>query len=237
MPSGAKGTQSYTKWERLGDALTRVMGAGIPEDEAKQAICDGIADGTVEIRLTVREHKTKPITAPDKVLTRDDVDIPPHIQFHEMDFETSRPFRPWSVKRERISYLGGYWDIEWIEISRADITKLMLPAPTSDQSVSPPLEDLATPTARLGRFDSKTLKRSEAARSARRRGRRPIALPQTIEAIRKAIQERKMSLEQLHAMREKKMASDYGVSRDTARKARNSVLSEFNFRQIPTNDK
>jgi DNA-binding GntR family transcriptional regulator len=38
-------------------------------------------------------------------------------------------------------------------------------------------------------------------------------------------------------MLEKNLAMNYGVSRDTARKARNAVLSELNSRQIPTIDK
>jgi len=214
-----------------------VMGAGIPEDEAKQAICNGIADGTVEIRLTVREHITKRITAPDKVFTRADIDIPPRIQPDEMDFEASRPLRPWSVKRERIPYLAGYCDIEWIEIARADIAKLMRPAPTSDQSVSPPCEDLRISLGSLDRFQSRSPEQSVATRSARRRGPKPVKFLRVKDAIREALKTGGLSVQQLHDMREKQLASDYDVSREVARKARDSVLSEFNLRQIPTNDK
>ena len=42
---------------------------------------------------------------------------------------------------------------------------------------------------------------------------------------------------ELENMLEKNLATKYGVSRDTARKAREAVLSELNSRQIPTNDK
>jgi len=41
----------------------------------------------------------------------------------------------------------------------------------------------------------------------------------------------------LEGMREKELDARYGVSRDTARKARIFVLSELNSRQTPTNDK
>jgi DNA-binding GntR family transcriptional regulator len=42
---------------------------------------------------------------------------------------------------------------------------------------------------------------------------------------------------ELETMLEKNLAATYGVSRDTARKARTAVLAELNSRQIPTNDK
>jgi hypothetical protein len=51
----------------------------------------------------------------------------------------------------------------------------------------------------------------------------------------------RVSPEELRDMLEKKLADRYGgISRDVARKARNTVLSELealNSRQTPTNDK
>jgi hypothetical protein len=40
---------------------------------------------------------------------------------------------------------------------------------------------------------------------------------------------------ELSAMREKNLAATYGVSRDTARKARNAVLAEFGEIEFSTN--
>jgi DNA-binding GntR family transcriptional regulator len=51
------------------------------------------------------------------------------------------------------------------------------------------------------------------------------------------IQQGLFTVAQLEDMREKNLDEKYGVSRDTARKARNAVLSELNSRQFPTNDK
>jgi len=51
------------------------------------------------------------------------------------------------------------------------------------------------------------------------------------------IQQGQLNPLELDNMIGKKLASRYGVSRDTARKARNAVLSELNSRQTPTNDK
>ena len=82
------------------------------------------------------------------------------------------------------------------------------------------------------------LRKSGAARPARPRGPRPQKFEQTKEAMRKDIQDGRLTLEQLEDMLEKNLIARYGgVSRDTARKARNAVLSELNCRQIPTNDK
>ena len=42
---------------------------------------------------------------------------------------------------------------------------------------------------------------------------------------------------QLENMLEKDLCANYGVSRDTARRARKAVFLELNSRQTPTNDK
>jgi DNA-binding GntR family transcriptional regulator len=55
--------------------------------------------------------------------------------------------------------------------------------------------------------------------------------------MRNDIQQGRLTVAELENMLEKDLAARYGVSRDTARKARNAVLSELNSRQIPTNDK
>jgi DNA-binding GntR family transcriptional regulator len=70
----------------------------------------------------------------------------------------------------------------------------------------------------------------------RRRGARPHKFEQTKEAMRNDIQTGKVTVAELENMLEKQLAVRYGVSRDTARKARKAVLSELNSRQIPTND-
>jgi hypothetical protein len=85
-----------------------------------------------------------------------------------------------------------------------------------------------------------------AARNVRRRGRRPIKLEQAKEKMRRDIQEDRQTADTLNDMPEKNLASTYGVSRDTARKARDAVLRDAvlseidensNSRQTPTNDK
>jgi len=61
----------------------------------------------------------------------------------------------------------------------------------------------------------------------RRRGQKPRKLEQVKEAMRHHIQEGRFNKTSLGAMLEKNLADLYGVSRDTARKARNAILSEI----------
>ena len=79
-------------------------------------------------------------------------------------------------------------------------------------------------------------RKSGAAGPARRRGARPQKFELTKNAMWNDIQQGRLTVVQLRDMLEKNLATNYGVSRDTARKARNAVMSELNSRQIPTND-
>jgi hypothetical protein len=60
--------------------------------------------------------------------------------------------------------------------------------------------------------------------SPRSRGREPKKLNRTEEAMREDIRQSRLTASQLDNMIEVKLAEKYGVSRDTARKARNAVL-------------
>jgi hypothetical protein len=75
--------------------------------------------------------------------------------------------------------------------------------------------------------------------SGRRRGPRRWQFDLAREEMRKDIRLRRRTVTELQNMLEKELASHYHVSRDTARKAREAVLSESEFveRQISTNDK
>jgi DNA-binding GntR family transcriptional regulator len=55
--------------------------------------------------------------------------------------------------------------------------------------------------------------------------------------MRNDIQQGRLTVVQLENMLEKNLKTAYGVSRDTARKAHEAVMSELNSRQTPTNDK
>lgn len=45
---------AYTPdWERLADALQRVMAAGASEDESKLDLCRAVADGKIRVRVRI----------------------------------------------------------------------------------------------------------------------------------------------------------------------------------------
>jgi hypothetical protein len=118
-------TRYPRKWERLLDALSQVMSAGFTESDAKQLICNGIADQIIEIQIGLREHITLHTTAHGRRLSGADIDIPVRLKPSDFDFENSRPKKPWPIPRDKNRYLVGYWAIDWIELSRADVTNLI----------------------------------------------------------------------------------------------------------------
>lgn len=133
MPDHSKSGQRVPRWERLASALTRVTNGGFTEYDAIRAICDAIADRAIDIRLALRQHATKGITAHDRVFAGADVEIPTHLGPEDIDFENSRPLTPWSIPREKNRYLAGRWHIDWIELSSADVARVLIPASSGDQ--------------------------------------------------------------------------------------------------------
>jgi DNA-binding GntR family transcriptional regulator len=65
----------------------------------------------------------------------------------------------------------------------------------------------------------------------RKRARAPKKFEQTKQAMRHDILQRRLTASELDTMLEREISEKYGVSRDTARKARNAVLAEFVVRQ------
>jgi hypothetical protein len=111
------------------------------------------------------------------------------------------------------------------------------PSPTGGGAPSESDAALNAETKALG---NSLLAARPAASNVRRRGRRPNKLEQAKEEMRRDIQEGRQTAATLNDMREKDLASTYRVSRDTARKARDAVLSDIdensNSLQTATND-
>ena len=64
-------------------------------------------------------------------------------------------------------------------------------------------------------------------REVRKRGRKPTKLERVKDAMRRDIREGRHTDASLRDMLQKSLATNYNVSRDTACKARDVVLSEF----------
>ena len=124
-------------WERLSDAATNVMTrAGVSKDEAQTDICQAIADGAVKIRCRLKRHKTKQMTS-KTVLDGNAFEIPTRIKPADLDWEESRPVKPWRVRRGSYD-ISGDWDLEWIELSKTDVMNVLCPAGTRGESALPP---------------------------------------------------------------------------------------------------
>ena len=70
-----------------------------------------------------------------------------------------------------------------------------------------------------------------------RRGPRSAKRENTAAAMRQALADNTLTVNSLRTMPEKTLAHRYGVSRDTARKARHNVLESFVDISASTNDK
>jgi hypothetical protein len=89
---------------------------------------------------------------------------------------------------------------------------------------------LAAPQAANAAHPNRALKQDAAAEASdlrRRRGRKPEKLQQVKEAMKTDLRRGRYTKAQLQELTEKVLAATYGVSRDTARKARSAVVSEI----------
>jgi hypothetical protein len=111
-------------WERLAEAITRVMAAaGRSQEEAQTDICQAITDKAIKFQGKLKKHTTRSITS-ERILEGKDFEIPAEIKSKDLDWETSRPLKPWAVRRE-IFRLPGRWELEWIELFKTDVTKVL----------------------------------------------------------------------------------------------------------------
>lgn len=203
---------------------------GLESEAARAHICRALSDGAIQIRVKLGKHTSSPMRPPERSL-EGSLFIPMDLKPEDLDWANSRPTEAWKVPREAYRP-PGYWHLDWIELFRADVTNVLCEAAAqsaparqiSDQPAT------ATPdrsgTADIGCSES-TVRNPSVARLGRRRGRRPLKLETTKEAMRRDIQAGRVTIDGLTNMFEKNLSEDYGVSRDTARKARDAVLSEL----------
>ena len=230
-PSRMAGAVYGPAWERISDALVRVMQTGVPKNIAQEAICQAIADGAIKFRIQLKRHARNHMTS-STVLQDSSFEIPATIKAGDMDWETSRPVKPWIVARGAYR-LPGYWHLEWFELRKTDVTDVLCTRQVRDET-SQQTPDAEPAKITNGQIDSISSDPGlaggpEAAGTtpAKPRGPRPAKLDATKAAMLEDTRGGKLTEFELRDMREKVLASRYRVSRDTARKARRAVLSEF----------
>jgi hypothetical protein len=128
-------------WERLSDALQRVMAPGMKEDQAKRDICNAIADRKIKIRgLIAKEegHGSFGERVVGTVRHGGEIEIPSHLSSRDFDWDNSRPVFPWQESPiHNSSVFAARWHLEWIEVFRADVTNLLCGATTRGRGVPP----------------------------------------------------------------------------------------------------
>ena len=59
------------KWELLGEALARLIGSGVRENDAKRDLCNAVADGTIKVRVRGRSEP--------EWMVHEDIFVPPRL--------------------------------------------------------------------------------------------------------------------------------------------------------------
>lgn len=113
---------AYTSpWERLSEALTRVMKAsGLTQREAQTDICRAIADRAVRVQGKLGRHASRGITSSDTVLQGRDLLVPTNLNPEDFDWQESRPIKTWTVPHGT-PVLHGAWKLEWIRLFTSDV--------------------------------------------------------------------------------------------------------------------
>ena len=115
-------------WEDLLDAAKRIAaGTGISLDAAKIALCQAISDQEIKIRAQIL----------GRVLpARLNVEIPTRLRPSDIDWEQSRPFKPW--RSPRLSYDNPtFLDIELVEVLRDDVSNVFCNAEEDNEKAPP----------------------------------------------------------------------------------------------------
>ena len=214
--------QRGSGWLTLSDVSGRVER---PKELAQTELCLAIADGTVKIRCKLKKHTTRSNTS-NAVLEGKDFEIPTEIKPEDLNWETSCPVKPWLVRRGSYS-IPGHWDLEWIEVCRADVTKVLCVAKEQDESTRhassetpatstsrPALENQEMPVG-PGRRSTARPRKPGAAGPGRRRGARPEKFELTKNAMRNDIQQGRLTVVQLENMLEKNSCRRTTASRAT----------------------
>jgi hypothetical protein len=123
-------------WERLADAINRVMLFGISKGKAQLDLCRATADRKIKIRYEISKEELGGIEIPKghgmagTVTSNMDV-IPRSLTPADFDWQESRPTRPWPMPHNPV-----FWQLGWIELFSSDVTRVLIASPSKapDQS-------------------------------------------------------------------------------------------------------
>jgi hypothetical protein len=125
----AAGATPYVPdWEQLPEAVKRVMATGVTEDQARQAICNSIADRKIKIRFSIASEEGGASFGEQVVGTvrgGGEIEISSQLGPADFDWARSRPLKAWRDSRKGFSALSARWHLEWIEILTADVSEVL----------------------------------------------------------------------------------------------------------------
>jgi hypothetical protein len=148
----------------------------------------------------------------ERTFSGGNVGVPRRLNPDDFDWSHSRPLKQWFIgpmPGQHYSWNGSNVPISLVEVSTADVREVLSNVKIS----SDPHNRLTNP---------------------RNAGAKPTKRQRAMEAMRRDINEGKLTPATLRTMLQKNLTEKYGVSRETACKARDQVLSEINSRQSNT---
>jgi len=146
------------EWERLADALQRVVATGLREGEAKSDICNAIADRKIEVRFLVsKEEGGLGLEQVDGTVRNGrEVDIPSHLKPKDFDWKRSRPLQPWFSSRFGHDVFAAEWHLKWLEVRRSDVSKVLCGLDSAPELLPKHAAQTLRQTTRLKKLTSPT---------------------------------------------------------------------------------
>jgi hypothetical protein len=121
------------QWESLSNAAKRVSKvANISEAEARTSICQAVADGVIKIRAKLDEQTIRHLTSRE-VLEGSCFRIPTNLHPEHLDWENSRPLKPWDVRRGSF-IVPGPWRLKWMKLFGPDVTSILCTPSRTDNA-------------------------------------------------------------------------------------------------------
>jgi hypothetical protein len=125
---GDYGGRYIPDWERLIDAVKRVMATGVTEAGAKFDLCRAISDRKIRVRFLVAKSDGPGLVGErivNEVRLGSDAEVPLHLKPDDFEWRQSRPVKPWFENRRRAIIEPQNWHLDWIELFRADVTNVL----------------------------------------------------------------------------------------------------------------
>jgi hypothetical protein len=97
---------------------------GVSLEEAQADLCRMISDGVIGLRGQLDRHAHRPLVS-SSVVSDAQLEIPIKLEPGDFDWQESRPTAPWFL-REFEKYHNGPWHFKRIELSRENVTSILL---------------------------------------------------------------------------------------------------------------